>query len=84
MDFLNPNSPFGKWLTLVAQFTTAFAAIYLGVLALGWDLLGIGLLLQNASSVVRTLLYAVGIFGFISFVVLVLRLLGKADTAQKR
>ena len=72
MEGFNSNSPFVKWVSLVAQFTAAFAAVYLGVLALGWDIMGIGLLIQNAPSFVRPLLYAVGIFGLISLALLVM------------
>lgn len=84
MEGFNTNSPFGKWLSLVAQFTAAFAAVYLGVLALGWDLMGLGLLIQNAPSFVRPLLYAVGIFGLISLAILGLHVLSGDTNSQKR
>ena len=69
------KSVFKRWLSLVTSFVAAFAAVYLGVLAFGWDLLGLGLLIQNAPAFARPLLYAVGVFGIISFVLLLLGLL---------
>lgn len=69
------KSVFKQWLAMVTSFVLAFAAIYLGVLAFGWDLLGLGLFIQNAPAFARPLLYAIGVFGVISFVLLALSLL---------
>lgn len=77
MDFFDKKSPIGQWVSLVSSFVVAFAAVYLGVLALGWDLLGLGLLLQNAPAFAKPLLYAIGIFGVISLVLLLLDALGE-------
>lgn len=83
MEGFNTNSPFGKWVSLVAQFTAAFAAVYLGILAFGWDLMGLGLLIQNAPAFARPLLYAVGVFGLISLVLLVLQAVGQDEKARR-
>ena len=72
MEGENKKSPLLKWLNMVTTFVAAFAAVYLGVLALGWDLLGLGLLIKNAPAFAYPLLYAIGIFGVISLVLLVL------------
>jgi hypothetical protein len=72
MNSFDKKTPFSKWVTLVSSFVVAFAAVYLGVLALGWDLLGLGLLIQNAPAFAYPFLYAIGIFGVISLVLLLL------------
>lgn len=81
MYMINKNSLWYRWLALVTSFVVAFSAIYLGILAFGWDLLGLGLLIQNVSMFTRPLLYAIGVFGIIS---LVLLLLGLAQEDTRR
>ncbi len=83
MEGFDKKSPFAKWMSLVASFVVAFAAVYLGVLALGWDLLGLGLLIQNAPAFAYPLLYAIGIFGVISLVLLLLDALGNDESKSK-
>ncbi len=83
MEGFDKKSPFGKWASLVSSFVVAFAAVYLGVLALGWDLLGLGLLIQNAPAFAYPLLYAIGIFGVISLVLLLLDALGNDESKSK-
>ena len=72
---MSHDSMFMRWLQMTASFVAAFSAIYLGVLALGWDLLGLGVLIKNIPAFGYPLLYAVGVFGLISLVLLVLNAL---------
>lgn len=83
MEGFDKKTPVGKWVSLVSSFVVAFAAVYLGVLALGWDLLGLGLLIQNAPAFAYPLLYAIGVFGLISLVLLLLDALGQDTSGNK-
>ena len=74
---MNTDTPFFQWLRMTAYFVTAFAAIYLGVLALGWEILGLGILIKNIPAFARPFLFAFGVFGLISLVLLLLELIGQ-------
>ncbi len=79
---MDTNTPLMRWVRMTAYFVSAFAAIYIGVMALGWEILGLGLLIKNAPAFVLPLLYAIGIFGLISLVLLLLDLMGQEEASK--